>query len=255
MHSKRSYIHAKESFLHISSISFPSTVPTNQDSGTSSAQKSPNTMSAKDCSNHGYYCRERKFYRHFCRCIVFLLFIGGLSVLFVWLLLRPTKPTFSLQSLSVLNLMLSNTYQSYNLTVLSATLQLTIFTRNPNSHIGIYYDHLRTVASYRNQQITSSTTLPAAYLTSGDSVIWAPYVSNPSSGAILAPSLGHALAQDQAAGILLLHVVVMGRLRWKVGTWVSGGYHLHVSCPAYLSTGSNGGVFRFMQMPGCTVDI
>jgi hypothetical protein len=108
---------------------------------------------------------------------------------------------------------------------------------------------------YRNQQITSSTTLPAAYLTSGDSVIWAPYVSTPTGGAFLAPSLGNSLAQDQAAGVLLLHVQATGRLRWKVGTWVSGGYHLDVSCPAYLTTDSNSGGFHFRQMAGCTVDI
>ncbi|KAJ4810951.1 hypothetical protein LUZ62_023517 [Rhynchospora pubera] len=212
-------------------------------------------MSAKDCGNHGYYWGERKFYRRLCGCIIFLLFIVGLAVLLVWLILRPTKPTFSLQSISVLNLTLSKSDESYNFTVLFTTLQLSIFSRNPNSHIGIYYDRLHTVGSYRNQQITSPTTLPAAYLTSGDSVIWAPYVSTPSSGAILAPSLGDALVQDQAAGVLLLHVEVMGRLRWKVGTWVSGGYHLHASCPAYLSADSNGGSFRFRQITGCTVDI
>ncbi|KAJ1703181.1 hypothetical protein LUZ63_002960 [Rhynchospora breviuscula] len=212
-------------------------------------------MSAKDCGNHGSYWGERKFYRRLCGCIIFLLFIVGLAVLLVWLILRPTKPTFSLQSISVLNITLSKSDQSYNVTVLFTTLQISIFSRNPNSHIGIYYDRLHTVASYRNQQITSSTTLPAAYLTSGDSVIWAPYVSTPSGGAILAPSLGDALVQDQAAGVLLLHVEVMGRLRWKVGTWVSGGYHLHASCPAYLSADSNNGSFRFRQITGCTVDI
>ncbi|XP_078182122.1 NDR1/HIN1-like protein 12 [Carex rostrata] len=212
-------------------------------------------MSAKDCGNHGGYWGERKFWRRLCGCILFLIIIVGLAVLLVWLILRPTKPTFSLQSFSVLNLTVSNSDQSYNYTVVTATLQLTLYARNPNSHVGVYYDRLHTFASYSNQQITASTTLPAPYLPSGDSVIWAPYISTPTGGVFLAPSLGNSLAQDQAAGILLLHVEVTGRLRWKVGTWVSGGYHLDVSCPAYLSSDSNGGGFHFREIAGCTVDI
>jgi hypothetical protein len=113
------------------------------------ANSTRHTMSAKDCGNHGSYWGDRKFYRRFCGCIFFLLIIAGIVILLVWLLLRPTKPTFSLQDLSVLNLTLSNSDQSYNFTVVTAMLQLTLSSHNPNSNIGVYYDRLHTFASYR----------------------------------------------------------------------------------------------------------
>ncbi|KAJ3677925.1 hypothetical protein LUZ60_001728 [Juncus effusus] len=220
-------------------------------------------MSAKDCGNHGYW-RVRKFYRRLFSCLFCILFLAGLVILLIWLILRPTKPTFALQSLSILNLTLSNS-QTYNLTTLVVTLQLTLASRNPNSHIGVYYGHLDSFASYRSQMITAPTILPSVYLISGDSVVWSPFVSTPSGGAALAPPLGTALLEDQTAGQLLLHVEVTGTLKWKVGTLVTGSYHLHANCPALLTRGNNNNnnnnndtsfsAFRFGQVVSCTVDI
>ncbi|URD84308.1 hypothetical protein MUK42_08460, partial [Musa troglodytarum] len=74
------------------------------------------------------------------------------------------------------------------------------------------------------------------------------------------PQRRHRL--DENAGYILLYVRVGGRLRWKVGTWISGHYHLQVNCPVFLTIdGRNphgdGPVpyFHFRQMTSCSVDV
>jgi hypothetical protein len=54
--------------------------------------------------------------------------------------------------------------------------------------------------------------------------------------------------------------------RWKVGSWISGHYHLRVNCAALLTvhegkgsyganTGGGNGYFRFQQAAACAVDV
>lgn len=74
------------------------------------------------------------------------------------------------------------------------------------------------------------------------------------------PYLSEALGQDENAGLLLINVKVDGRLRWKVGTWVSGHYHVNVNCPAFLTVsngkGNGGGrEFKYEKMTTCSVDV
>ncbi|URE42875.1 Late embryogenesis abundant protein, partial [Musa troglodytarum] len=75
------------------------------------------------------------------------------------------------------------------------------------------------------------------------------------------PQRRHRL--DQNAGYILLYVRVVGSLRWKVGTWISGHYHLQVNCPVFLTVDSgrsHGGdpstpYLRFQHMTACSVDV
>lgn len=77
----------------------------------------------------------------------------------------------------------------------------------------------------------------------------------------MAPYLAMSLAQDESAGTVLVNVKAAGRVRWKVGTFVSGGYRLNVNCPAYITFGnSNGGyavgpAVKYQLVEGCTVDV
>ena len=50
----------------------------------------------------------------------------------------------------------------------------------------------------------------------------------------VSPFLLGSLQQDQTAGGVLVNVKVNGRVKWKVGTWISGRYHVFVNCPAYI---------------------
>lgn len=97
----------------------------------------------KDCGNHGE-CERQKMYRRAFACLLGLVIIVLLIILIVWLALRPTKPKFYLQDASVYQLNLSTPDN-----ILSSVIQVTISSRNPNDHIGIYYDRVDVYASYK----------------------------------------------------------------------------------------------------------
>ncbi|CAL1403819.1 unnamed protein product [Linum trigynum] len=162
------------------------------------------------------------------------LIIIGLTVLIMWAVLRPKKPTFLLQdaTLYAFNLTNSNLF-------LTTTLQVTLSSRNPNRRVGIDYTRLGIYASYRNQQITLATELPQGYLGTKDVTMWSPFLYGETVP--VSPNLVQAVGQDLAAGVVIVNVKVYGRVRWKVGSWLSGKYHLAVNCPAYLRSAAGGG--------------
>ncbi|KAK8949717.1 hypothetical protein KSP39_PZI005763 [Platanthera zijinensis] len=205
-------------------------------------------MSKKDSDDHGY-CKRRRLIRRTICCIIFIIVLILLAILITWLVLRPTKPRFYLQDASVLG---------FNLTapnLLSSTFQITISSRNPNDRVGIYYDRLDVYAAYKNQQITPAYSIPNLYQGHKDIDIWSPYLSG--SFVPVAPYLCTALTMDEANGFLFLYVKIDGRLRWKVGSWISGHYHIFVDCPAFLTFDNRAGgpIIRFQQMSACNVDV
>ncbi|PON71963.1 Late embryogenesis abundant protein [Parasponia andersonii] len=158
------------------------------------------------------------------------LFTTLLSIiLLVWLILRPTKPEFSLKEADIYQLKLSNAH------LLNSSIQLTILSKNPNQKVGIYYDELQVYATYKGQQITLYTSLPPFYQGHEDSNLLS--ASLIGTGLPVAPSFSYEVGRDQTAGKLVLNLKVNGRLRWKVGTWVSGRYRLNVNCVAVMDFG------------------
>ncbi|CAL9761371.1 unnamed protein product [Musa acuminata subsp. burmannicoides] len=208
----------------------------------------------KDCGIHGEQKRHKLYRRLFATFLV-LVILAFLAVLVVWLVLRPTKPRFYLQDADLLR---------FNLTpgaapLLTSVVQVTLSSRNPNDRIGVYYDRLDAFVLYNSQQVTAATALPSGYQGHNDVTVWSPYLYG--ADVPLAPYLADALSQDENAGYLLLYVRVDGLLRWKVGTWISGHYHLQANCPAFLTVDtakSHGGappLFRFQQITACSVDV
>ena len=145
--------------------------------------------------------------------------------------------------------------------------QVTIASRNPNDRVGIYYKTLHAFTTYRDEPVTVPGALPAIYQGHKDQSVWSPVMSGDSVP--VAPYVADAMKQDIAAGYVALQVKVDGRVRWKVGSWVSGSYHLFVSCPAVLAAGPGGvppgaggpngtggravASLKFTQPTGCTV--
>lgn len=54
-----------------------------------------------------------------------------------------------------------------------------------------------------------------------------------------------------------------GRVRWKVGTFTSGRYHIYVKCPAYISYGGGrgngvvvgGNAVKYQMVQDCSVSL
>ncbi|XP_023890974.1 NDR1/HIN1-like protein 1 [Quercus suber] len=184
-------------------------------------------MTAKDCGNHGKTRRIQA--RRCCACLLVFNFILLLTILLVWAILQPTKPKFILQDATV---------YAFNVTpnLLTSSFQVTLSSRNPNDKIGVYYDKLDVYAVYRNQQITLRTQIPPTYQGHKDINVWSPYIYG--NSVPVSPFNAESLSQDQSSGTVMLLIKADGRVRWKVGTFITGRYHFYVRCPAYITFGS-----------------
>ncbi|XP_062166822.1 NDR1/HIN1-like protein 1 [Alnus glutinosa] len=209
-------------------------------------------MSAKDCGSHGQ--KRRRFFRRLCAAILVLAFIVLVVVLLVWAILQPNKPRFILQDATVYAFNLSTP------NLLTSNFQVTLSARNPNDKIGIYYDRLDVYASYHSQQITLRTAIPPTYQGHKEINVWSPFIYG--NEVPVAPYNSVALGQDQASGAVQLTIRIDGRVRWKVGTFISGRYHLYVRCPAYITFGTRttgvivgNNAIKYQLVTSCSVNV
>ncbi|MFQ6635832.1 hypothetical protein Gotur_011927 [Gossypium turneri] len=182
---------------------------------------------SKDCGGHHKF--PRKNFRRVISCILILLLLILITILLIWAILRPSKPNFTL---------LDTTVYAFNATTfnfLTSNFQITVRSQNPNDDIGIYYDRLDVYATYRNQEITLRTRFPPTYQGHNEVNIWSPIIYG--TMVPISPEYSVALGAEQMAGSVFLVIKIDGRLRWKVGTFVTGRYHIHARCPAYITFG------------------
>ncbi|XP_039056964.1 NDR1/HIN1-like protein 26 [Hibiscus syriacus] len=154
-------------------------------------------------------------------------FIIVLAFIFlVWLTLHPSKPRFSLTQLDIYQLGLTRP------SLLNSSIQLTFLSKNPNQRVGVYYDELQAYASYKGQQITVYTPIPPFYQGHQESNLLTAFLQG--NALPVAPSFGYDVARDQSAGRMVFSLRAIGKIRWKVGTWVSGRYRFNVNCVSVM---------------------
>ncbi|CAK8535441.1 unnamed protein product [Lathyrus sativus] len=216
-----------------------------------------------ECESH----EDQNRIRYLFYGILTLIILTLLTIFLTWIILRPTNPRFTLQDIRVIAFNLTTTGEPPSLTIptlntVTLTIQATLSSLNPNSKIGIYYIKLDAYASYRGQQISLPIGLPETYQSHGDISIWSPMLYG--LAVPVSPYLSEILRQDLTSGGVLVDVKVNGRVRWKVGTWVSGGYHIDVNCPAFIRVNGNKGgdrfegsnlAVKFQLSQSCVVDV
>lgn len=209
-------------------------------------------MSVKDCGNHGE--RRRKLFRRIFAGILIFILLVLITIFLIWAILRPTKPRFILQDATLY------TFNASTANFLTSTMQVTLSSRNPNRRIGIYYDRLAVYATYRSQQITLRTQIPATYQGHKEVNVWSPFVDG--SAVPVAPYNSVALKQEQQNGVVSLMIKIDGRVRWKVGAFISGRYHLYVRCPAVITFGGRttgvvvgNNAVKYQLVTGCSVSV
>ena len=180
--------------------------------------------------------------------LVTLAIILGIVALVLWLVFRAHKPRFYVQSAAIYQLNLSDGSVSTN-------MQFTVICRNPNRRVGVYYDRLWASVSYRGQQITMVSPLPSFYEGHRGVFVLSPFVAG--NVVPVSRDVFNGLSADQAYGLVEMRLVMRGRVRWKVGTWKSAHYHLHVQCDVLmgLREGSGGGQIPLLGGHRCGVDV
>lgn len=174
-------------------------------------------------------------------------------------LLRPRKPSITLQdiTISALNVSVTPDNQTYFLT---STFQVTISSCNPfGNRRSLLYDGPHVFVSYHDQQITLATRLPLTYEGRGGVDVWSPLVYGESVP--IAPYNALALNQDKINGLVMIKVKLQGHVRWRPGIFTSRGF-ISVDCPAYITTGSKNGVVplginavKYRLMQKCSVSL
>ncbi|KAK1397254.1 VAMP protein SEC22 [Heracleum sosnowskyi] len=209
-------------------------------------------MSTKQCGHHKD--KRKKILKRVFATIFVILFILLLTFLIIWAILQPKKPRFILQDATI---------YAFNVTavpnLLTSNFQVTVTSRNPNSKIGIFYDKLDIFATYRSQQITYYTTILPTYQGHKDTNVWSPFIYGNSIP--VAPYNGAALSQDQSNGDIWLMIKINGKVKWKVGSFTSGHYNIHVTCPAYIPFGNRnsgiavGSAVKYQLSTKCQVSV
>ncbi|XP_064966959.1 NDR1/HIN1-like protein 1 [Musa acuminata AAA Group] len=232
-----------------------------------------------DCGNHGTYCSGAceqmgtdcgnhgtsisfTMKVTLAVTITFSITIGlPVSGVVAYRLLRPTKPCFYIQNATIYQFNLSSTPDG----LLSSVMHVSVSSLNPNGHVGLYYDRLGAHAAYMDQRITLPSALSPGFQGHKDVTVWSLYLYG--ATVPVSPQLVEALLQEQAAGYLRLHVKFQGKVRWKLAGWISGHYHLGVSCPVSFALqnmgegeGAGTGVtdpaaFRFQSISQCGVHV
>ncbi|KAA8518500.1 hypothetical protein F0562_015974 [Nyssa sinensis] len=170
-------------------------------------------MTEKGCSEHRKN-RRRKRIRQCCAGLLIFNFILLVLILIIWAILQPRKPRFVLQDATIFAFNVSS--PNY----LTSNIQITIYSRNPNDKIGIYYDKLDVYGSYRNQQITYYTSIPPTYQGHKDVNVWSPLITgNERAGGAVQRRL-----PQPGPGLRYHHVVNQDRWtgemeNWKLHNW------------------------------------
>ncbi|XP_019200427.1 PREDICTED: NDR1/HIN1-like protein 12 [Ipomoea nil] len=186
-----------------------------------------NIESPKHCSKREFCIHKKLFF-----AVVAFLFSILLALIFiVWISLHPSRPEFSLSEAKINQLNLFTAHLLYS------SIQLTLLSKNPNKKIGIYYDEMQVFASYKGQQITVYTSLPPFYQGHEDTNVLSASLTG--NGLAVAPSVVYFVQRDQSSGKLVLALKAIGKLRWKVGTWVSGKYRYNVNCIVVVPFGGS----------------
>lgn len=166
----------------------------------------------------------------FCLLASGALIFVGIAVLLYLTQFQPHKPRFIIQDATVYGLNFSNP------NLLTCSMQVTLSTRNPNAHFGIYYEKLDVHAIYQHQQITLATALPGTYLDHEEVSVWSPVLYG--KDVPISPLVAAGLMEDLQSGCVSLDIKVYGRLKWKLGSSMIGKYQLIANCPAYIPLGN-----------------
>ncbi|KAJ8650268.1 hypothetical protein MRB53_003291 [Persea americana] len=178
---------------------------------------------------------------------LFLILVGVTSLV-VWLVYRPSKPLFTVVSAAVYDMNATSPY------VISTTMQFTVVIQNPNKRVAVYYDRLSAFVSYRNQAITVPVPLPPLFQARHGTMTMSPMLGGgfvPVSGEV-----SSGIVMDEAYGVVGLRLVVLGRVRWKVGAFRSGHYGMYVACDMFMGLKKDYvGQVPLLGFPNCNVDI
>jgi hypothetical protein len=144
---------------------------------------------------------------------------AGMSILLAWLILRPHKPRYYVDYVSLSQLNVTdrtvNSRMDFNVTV-----------RNPNSRLGIYYHKLEWDVYYEDERIASAYTAPFHQRRKTTTVLQPVLIGN--EYAIMREDIARAL--EALASPLELRLKLHANVRFKIGFVKTWNFKMRVEC-------------------------
>ncbi|KAI3716556.1 hypothetical protein L1987_67514 [Smallanthus sonchifolius] len=175
--------------------------------------------------------------------LIALIILVGLTVLVIWLTIKPKKLIYSIDDGSLHNYNLSNANH------LNATYNFILRAYNPNKKVYIYYDKVDIDVLYDKETISKGTIDPF-YQPKRNTTRFK--LNLASHDVALLDPIALNLKVESSLGRVELGVKLKARIRFKVGVWKSRHYRMKVSCTpiiVHFSSSSKG-----FQRTMCDVD-
>ncbi|XP_076907138.1 uncharacterized protein At1g08160-like [Bidens hawaiensis] len=173
-----------------------------------------------------------------------LIVLVGLTILIIWLTIKPKKLVYSIDDASINNYNMSNTNH------LNATYNFILRAYNPNKKVSIYHDKVDIAVLYDDETISRGTIHPFHQPKRNATRFKLNLASHDMS---LPDVVARDLKTERSSGQVEMAVNLKARIRFKVGGWKSRHYHMKVSCApimVHFSSSSKG-----FQRTICDVDI
>ncbi|XP_068658130.1 NDR1/HIN1-like protein 10 [Aristolochia californica] len=195
----------------------------------------------------GCFCGPCCLLSFFLKLIFTIVVVAGIIVLAVWLVLRPAKIKFHVNTVSLtdFNLIGGNTLR-YN-------LSLSISVRNPNRRIGIYYKKLEAGAFYKGQRI-QSTYLPTFYQGHKNTSMLYPVFSGQQFLALSSSDLSDYNHQ-KSQGRFRVDVKIYLQIRLKVWRFKTISYRPDAECKLTIPLSTQGEESRSFTGTKCDIDL
>ncbi|KAI4304291.1 hypothetical protein MLD38_039823 [Melastoma candidum] len=161
-----------------------------------------------------------------CSVFITLLFVLGVVAFVLWLSLQPHRPRFHVHQFSIPSLSQADGFEN-------AAISFNVTVRNPNQHIGVYYDALEGAVYYNDQRIGSK------------SLLIFPFYQPPKNTTVIADTLSGAsisidsqqwarFMDDREQGKATFRLDVTSTIRFKISTWLSKRDRMHATCECRL---------------------
>lgn len=172
-----------------------------------------------------------------------LIVLVGLTVLIIWLTIRPRKLVYTIENGSIRNYNLSNGNH------LNATYNFLLTAYNPNKKVSIYYDKVDINVLHDDETISRGTINPF-YQPKRNTTCFK--LNLASHDVVLLDPVARDIKVERSSGKVELRVKLKARIRFKVGVWKSRHFRMKVSCaPIMVHFSSSSKVF---QKSKCDVD-
>lgn len=147
--------------------------------------------------------------------------VVGLTVLIIWLAVRPKSLRYTVESAEVHNF-------DFSKTQLNASFSFEVNAYNPNKRVSVYYDSITVTVGFDNQDLAFGVISP--FYQHHKELTRLNMNNLKAQNFQLYDSVYKDLALEKASGAMDLDLWIKARIRFKVGVWKSGHRTLRIRC-------------------------